>query len=80
MRKFKIHNRQFILGGEELENSDKSFTMVHGQVLAYCIQEVYFDPIKRTFRLPSSHTDSTDDEAAPEDDKKTATTNQNAEN
>ena len=38
---------------KEKKNSNKTFTMVKRQALAYCIQEVYFDPETETFTLPA---------------------------
>ncbi|XP_075251864.1 uncharacterized protein LOC142344204 [Convolutriloba macropyga] len=38
---------------KEKKNTNKTFTMVKRQALAYCVQEVYFDPETETFALPA---------------------------
>ena len=57
---------RFCLGHKESEKTDKSFRMVKGQVMAYCIQDCKFIPANNTFSLPLSASDDED----PETEKK----------
>ena len=62
----------FVSEAKEKKNSNKTFTMIARQALAYCIQEVSFDPATETFSIPANCKKVNKEQKQPEADSTSA--------